>query len=188
MPHVSVAAVVPPEVYKLPLGERIVWARKRSKLSHDRIVARLGRSNRGHLIKIEKGVHVPRDEFRAALADALAVPRELFADDPQEAAPLGATFRGSRGSAATNGGADGASGAGADAVTERRSSASISGRTGSVAVTPRHRASVPPTSTSGTGRPHPSIRPPRPPLLWRPETGAATEVIVPNEYDNGSHH
>lgn len=80
---------IPADVYTWPVGERIRWARKTARLSHDRLVERLGRSNRSHLIKIEQGTHRPRQELRDALADALAVPRELFADDLEEAAPPG---------------------------------------------------------------------------------------------------
>lgn len=85
---------IPARVYGLPLNERIKWARQESGLSHDRVVARLGRSNRGHLLKIERGLHVPRQDLRDALADVLNVPRDLFADDPQEAAQQGGQFRG----------------------------------------------------------------------------------------------
>jgi transcriptional regulator with XRE-family HTH domain len=66
------------------LGERIRWARQTARLSHDRLVERLGRSNRGHLIKVEKGEHVPRADLRNAIADATGVPRELFEDDDSE--------------------------------------------------------------------------------------------------------
>lgn len=66
------------------LGHRIRWARQTAKLSHDGLVKSLGRSNRGHLIKIEKGEHVPRVDLRNAIADATNVPRELFADDLDE--------------------------------------------------------------------------------------------------------
>lgn len=81
---------VPNDVRKLPLNERWRWARKASKLSHDRIVTAMGRSNRGHLIKIEQGDHVPRADLREAYADATNVPRELFDDEDEEADPLAA--------------------------------------------------------------------------------------------------
>jgi len=48
---------------------------------HDRIVEVMGRSNRSHLIKIEKGEHVPRADLRDAYADATNVPREFFHDE-----------------------------------------------------------------------------------------------------------
>jgi transcriptional regulator with XRE-family HTH domain len=75
---------VPKQVWKLPLGQRIRWARTSSKLSHDRLVQALGRSNRGHLIKVERGLHIPREDLRDAIADATNVPRELFADADSE--------------------------------------------------------------------------------------------------------
>lgn len=75
---------VPTEIQRLPLNERVRWARKSAGLSHDRLVERLGRSNRGHLIKIERGDHVPRSDLRDAIADATGVPRELFGDDDDE--------------------------------------------------------------------------------------------------------
>lgn len=53
-------------------------------MSHDRLVDALGRSNRGHLIKIEQGEHTPRADLRDAIADATNVPRELFADEDGE--------------------------------------------------------------------------------------------------------
>lgn len=88
---------IPPEVWTLPLGERIKWARERCDLSHDRLAKIMRRSNRGHLIKIEKGrVEAPRQDLRDAIADACGVPRELFADAPQEAAPVGGPFRDGR--------------------------------------------------------------------------------------------
>lgn len=44
----------------------------------------MGRSNRGHLIKIEQGVHRPGPDLRDAIADATNVPRDLFADEDEE--------------------------------------------------------------------------------------------------------
>lgn len=75
---------VPAKIRELRLGERIRWARRSAGLSHDRLVEVLGRSNRGHLIKIERGDHIPRTDLRDAIADATNVPRELFADEDEE--------------------------------------------------------------------------------------------------------
>lgn len=86
------ALLIPAKVRALPIGERIRWARKRAGLSHDRLVERLGRSNRSHLIKIERGVHVPGPELRAAIAVATGVPRELFADEEDEEPSLSAAL------------------------------------------------------------------------------------------------
>lgn len=69
---------IPKHVREMPLGLRMRWARRRAGLSHDRLVEKLGRSNRSHLIKIERGDHVPRRDLRDAWADATSVPRELF--------------------------------------------------------------------------------------------------------------
>jgi transcriptional regulator with XRE-family HTH domain len=60
------------------------WARTSVGLSHDRLVAEMGRSNRGHLIKVEAGTHIPREDLRNTWADATNVPRELFASDDDE--------------------------------------------------------------------------------------------------------
>jgi transcriptional regulator with XRE-family HTH domain len=75
---------VPAKIRDLKLGERVRWARRSAGLSHDRLVEVIGRSNRGHLIKIERGDHIPRQDLRDAIADATNVPRELFADDDEE--------------------------------------------------------------------------------------------------------
>lgn len=84
---------VPAEVWERPLGGRLRWARTTAKVSHDKLVSRIGRSNRGHLIKIEKGdVKHPSADLRVALADALDVPRELFSDDEDEEADPMALF------------------------------------------------------------------------------------------------
>lgn len=89
----TVRRPVPKKVYALRLGERIRWARKSAGLSHDKLVDAIGRSNRGHLIKVEHGEHTPRADLRDAIADATNVPRELFADEDEDesrAMPLSA--------------------------------------------------------------------------------------------------
>lgn len=80
--------VVPPHVRKLKLGERYRWARKSAGLSHDKLVAAIGRSNRSHMIKIERGDHTPGPDLRDAIADACGVPGDLFVDDDAEARAL----------------------------------------------------------------------------------------------------
>jgi len=75
---------VPSAVRRKPLGERFRWARQAAGLSHDRLVAAMGRSNRSHLIKIEAGLHVPRTDLANAIADACGVPRDLFTDDDED--------------------------------------------------------------------------------------------------------
>src|SRR4051812_3550316 len=81
---------IPPHVRQFRLGERVRWARRTAGLSHDRLVEQIGRSNRGHLIKIEKGTHVPGVALRDLIADACDVPRDLFSDgdDDEEDAPV----------------------------------------------------------------------------------------------------
>lgn len=84
---------VPKHIWDLPVGKRIRWARESAGLSHDRLVTAIGRSNRGHLIKIEKGDHTPRADLRDSIADATNVPRELFADeDDEESSPVASIF------------------------------------------------------------------------------------------------
>lgn len=80
------ARKIPAQVREMGLGERIRWARKTAGLSHDRLVEKIGRSNRGHLIKIEQGTHTPGPELRNAIADATNVPRDLFTDEDDEEA------------------------------------------------------------------------------------------------------
>jgi transcriptional regulator with XRE-family HTH domain len=75
---------IPAHVRKLPIGKRILWARKQAHLSHDRLVEQMGRSNRSHLIKVEKGAHIPGPDLRDAIADATGFPRDLFVDDDGE--------------------------------------------------------------------------------------------------------
>lgn len=75
---------IPAPVRQMRLGERMRWARKSSGLSHDRLIEKMGRSNRGHAIKIEQGTHVPGLELRNAWADATNVSRDLFAEDDDE--------------------------------------------------------------------------------------------------------
>lgn len=60
------------------------WARVTAGLSHDKLVGVIGRSNRGHLIKIERGDHTPRPDLRNAIADATNVPRDLFENEDDE--------------------------------------------------------------------------------------------------------
>lgn len=82
--YVHATKLVPPHVRRLPLGQRVRWARRTAGLSHDKLVERIGRSNRGHIIKIERGAHVPRQDLRDAIADACSVSRDLFSDEDDE--------------------------------------------------------------------------------------------------------
>ena len=79
---VSPRLTVPASIYKLPFGERVRWARMQAGLSHDQLALKMGRSNRGHLIAIEKGRHLPLQSLRDAIAEATGAPRDLFAQPP----------------------------------------------------------------------------------------------------------
>lgn len=68
---------------RLPLHERIVWARKRKGISQERLAERIGTSRR-HMIRIEKGLHRPGPEFRARIADATEQTPDFFSDDEDE--------------------------------------------------------------------------------------------------------
>lgn len=80
------STTIPTHVREMKLGDRMRWARKRAGLSHDRLVEKIGRSNRSYLIKIERGDHIPRRDLRDAIADATGVPRDLFATEEDEEA------------------------------------------------------------------------------------------------------
>lgn len=76
----------------LPIGERIRSARKRAGLSHDRLGAIVGTS-RQHLIRLEKGIHLPRDGMVARIAEATGQPVSFFEngtgdEDDEEADPV----------------------------------------------------------------------------------------------------
>lgn len=75
---------IPQTIRDLPVGQRIKWARKRAGLSHDRLIEKIGRSNRSHLIKVEKGLHTPGAWLRDAIADATDVPRDFLHDEDEE--------------------------------------------------------------------------------------------------------
>lgn len=81
-----------------PLGDRIVWARKRSGISQERLAEHIGTSRR-HMIRIEKGQHRPGQAFLDRIAEATGQPVELFAesealdaDDEEADAAMRATF------------------------------------------------------------------------------------------------
>lgn len=74
----------------LPVGMRIRWARSRKGMSHDALAAATG-STRSHLIKLEKGLHLPGYEMRARIAVATEQSADFFTegagdDDEEEAA------------------------------------------------------------------------------------------------------
>lgn len=66
------------------LGRKIRAARKQAGLSHDRLAAQAGTS-RQHLIRLEKGLHAPRPEMIAGIAEATGTdPSEFVVDDAEE--------------------------------------------------------------------------------------------------------
>jgi transcriptional regulator with XRE-family HTH domain len=72
------------------LGSRIRTARKTAGLSHDQLAAKVGTS-RQHLIKLEKGIHAPRPEMLAGIAEATGKSEEFFTgdgEDDEEADPV----------------------------------------------------------------------------------------------------
>ena len=73
---------------KLPLHQRIVWARKQKGISQERLAEQIGTSRR-HMIRIEKGLHHPGPAFRARIAEATEQPEDFFeSDDDEEAASM----------------------------------------------------------------------------------------------------
>lgn len=67
--------------YKRHIGLRIREARKANGFSHDRLAAAAGMSGKGarqHLIKLEQGKHLPRDETLRAIATATGRDVEWF--------------------------------------------------------------------------------------------------------------
>lgn len=61
------------ETYKQYVGHKIREARKTSGLSHDRLAAAAGMDGKGarqHLIKLEQGKHLPREQTLRVIAEA----------------------------------------------------------------------------------------------------------------------
>lgn len=67
----------------LPIGQRIVWARRRVGISQEKLAGLIGTSRR-HMIRLEKGLHKPGETFVARIAEATGQPRELFEDEDSE--------------------------------------------------------------------------------------------------------
>lgn len=71
----------------LPLGERIVWARRRKGISQEKLAGLIGTSRR-HMIRIEKagkpGGSRPGPAFLKRIAEATDQPLELFHDEADE--------------------------------------------------------------------------------------------------------
>lgn len=70
---------------KLPLHQRIIWARKRKGISQERLAEQIGTSRR-HMIRVEKGQHRPGPALRARIAAATEQPEAFFDDAEDEEA------------------------------------------------------------------------------------------------------
>lgn len=68
---------------KLPLHQRIVWARRDKGISQERLAEQIGTSRR-HMIRIEKGQHRPGPALRARIAEATEQPEAFFEDEDDE--------------------------------------------------------------------------------------------------------
>src|SRR4051794_4973983 len=75
--------VTPVAARRLPLHQRIVWARKRKGISQEKLAGQIGTSRR-HMIRIEKGVHRPGPEFLTRIAEATEQDESFFDDDDEE--------------------------------------------------------------------------------------------------------
>jgi transcriptional regulator with XRE-family HTH domain len=75
---------------KLPLNERIVWARKQKGISQERLANEIATSRR-HMIRIEKGKHQPGPVFRARIAEATEQPVAFFEDEDDKEGDLPVT-------------------------------------------------------------------------------------------------
>lgn len=77
------------DAHRKRVAQRIRLARVTSGLSHDQLGAKVGTS-RQHLIKLEKGMHLPRIEMLARIADATGRDLSYFQsdEDDEEADPM----------------------------------------------------------------------------------------------------
>lgn len=71
------------EAHKIRVGQQIRKARLHTGLSHDKFAARVG-TGRQHLIKLEKGMHLPGPELLAAIARESGKSPEFFESDDDE--------------------------------------------------------------------------------------------------------
>ena len=71
------------DVHRKFVGGRIRKARVRAGLSHDGLAEKVGTS-RQHLIKLEKGMHLPRPEMLAAIAEATGKEAAYFESDDED--------------------------------------------------------------------------------------------------------
>lgn len=69
------------------VGARIRSARLDAKKSHDQLAREVG-SSRQHLIKLEKGQHMPRPEMLTAIAEATGKDESFFTESDEEDSSL----------------------------------------------------------------------------------------------------
>jgi transcriptional regulator with XRE-family HTH domain len=70
------------------VGRRIRVARRAKLFSHDTLAARVG-TTRQHLIRLEKGAHMPRPAMLARIAEATDRDTDWFeSDDDEESDPV----------------------------------------------------------------------------------------------------
>lgn len=74
------------QIHRERVGRRIRTARKTAGLSHDRLAAIVGTS-RQHLIRLEKGIHAPRPDMLARIAEATGKDESYFADGDDDEEP-----------------------------------------------------------------------------------------------------
>lgn len=75
--EISLTAAIPPKL----LGARIRRARKLAELSHDQLGVAVG-SGRQHLIRLEQGLHRPKDDLLGRIAEATGQPLAFFTRKP----------------------------------------------------------------------------------------------------------
>jgi transcriptional regulator with XRE-family HTH domain len=74
------------------IGRRIKLARKAKGFSHDVLAGKVG-TTRQHLIRLEKGAHMPRPAMLARIAEATDRDVEWFeSDDDEESDPVDDLF------------------------------------------------------------------------------------------------
>lgn len=69
--------------HRVLVGRQIAKARQAKGMSHDALAAKTGTS-RQHLIKLEKGQHLPRPEMLAKIAEATGKPESFFESEDDE--------------------------------------------------------------------------------------------------------
>lgn len=71
------------QAHREHVGRRIRMARVSSGLSHDQLAGKIGTS-RQHLIKLEKGQHMPRPEMLTKIAEATGKDASYFESDDDD--------------------------------------------------------------------------------------------------------